>query len=198
MPGDPFDPVRMVEVEPGVFKTDKGKFLAFRTGADGNATQMFANTFALDHIDWWDRPGLQALASAACAAIFLITALAYPLGGLVRRFFGGPVSGVPRWARLGAVVVSALAAAYLIGIGVGLTVADPFELMGAIPLWLTGLSLLPLITVPLSLVIPAALIRSAFSRSWTPFERIHFTLLTVAAAFFAYFCWNWNLLGLIT
>ncbi len=195
-PGDGHDPTRIVEIAPDLFqREDDGHLVAFRMGADGRATHLLADTFAMDHLRWWEAPSVQAIAAGACVLLFALTFLGYLVGGLVRRVFGGPASGIPRWARLAAVAFSGLALVTLAGIGAGLSVVDPFQLMAHIPLWLTGLSLLPLLAVPVSLVVLFALVRSIWSRGWTPLERIHFVLLTLAAAYFAWFCWSWHVVG---
>ena len=195
-PGDGHDSTRIVEIAPDLFqREDDGHLVTFRTGAEGRVTYLLADSVAMDHLRWWESPLLQGVVVAACVALFGMTLLGYPIGSLVRRVFGGPSSGVPRWARLSAVLFSGLALGSLVGIAVSLATVDPFLLMGRIPLWLTGLSLLPLLAAPVSLLLAFALIRSTWRRGWTPMERIHFVLLTLAAGYFAWFCWNWHLVG---
>ncbi|HME68634.1 MAG TPA: serine hydrolase domain-containing protein [Myxococcota bacterium] len=133
----------------------------------------------------------------ACSLLFLATIVGIPFGGLLRRMAGEPRTGMPVAARVLAVVVASLDLRFLAGIGAGLATVNSDSLFGAIPLWLTALSLIPLVALPLSLGLPYFWVRSFVTHTWTAFEQFHYLALTLAVGFVGVFVWYWNLLGSI-
>jgi hypothetical protein len=124
-----------------------------------------------------------------------MTCLGFGLGALVRAFFGGPASGIPRAARVLATAVSGLDLLVLGGLG-SLSSASPFALMQHVPAGLVALGLVPLVSLPASLGVPFFLWRSRGSRSWTPLARIHFGLLTLACLTFACLVLHYRLVAI--
>jgi CubicO group peptidase (beta-lactamase class C family) len=193
---DRFDPLRLVEVEPGVFAAQReGIRAAFREDASGRVNALFLDTMAYDRVPWYARPRLQAAALAACALLFLATAIGFGLGALSRSLWRGPPAGSPRGARLLALGVALPDAVFLACLAGGLLAVSPFELMERLPGWLRLAACIPLVTVPLSLLLIPWLARAFRGGAFTPLARLHFALLAAASACFAAFAWSWNLLG---
>jgi hypothetical protein len=191
------DPLRLVESEPGLFVAPAtGEHAVFREGADGEVSALFIDAQAYDKVSGWRRPRVQGAALLLSGGVFLATALGLAAGALVRRAFGGPPAGAPPGVRRLAAAVSVANLLVLAALGVGLLRMSPFELMEGLPAWLRAAGWIPYATLPLSLLLAARWLGGLASPAWTPLARLHFALLVAAAAFFAWFAWTWNLIGL--
>jgi hypothetical protein len=190
------DPIRAVPIATDLWRSDASDTLvSFRTGSDG-VQHAIVDAVAFDRVPWWRDPERHKLAFAGCALIFAATLAGYGIAGLVRKLWGGAASAAPLAARGLAASVSALSLAVLGVIAYGLTSLSPHVLMEGIPTWLRAAGWLPLLSIPLSLMLPWLLWRSRGNPAWTPLARLHFGLLTLASAVYAALAWSYHLIGL--
>lgn len=196
------DPMRLHPIEPGVFAVEgTNRRVAFREDEHGRPVQLYADQWAFDRAGPLDRPGTHVLAGALCVVLFAGTLLGFGLGGLSRALAGGPPSSVPLGARLLVCGVSALDLAVILGVGSALASTSPFDLFHGVPGWLAVLGLVPFVSVPLSLAVPWALRRSRHaartgSHAFAPLARLHFLVLTLALAVFAWLVVHWRLFAI--
>jgi CubicO group peptidase (beta-lactamase class C family) len=194
-PGDSRDSTRMVEIAPALFqREDDGHIVGFRTDADGRATHLFADSLAMEHLAWWERPTVQGFGAVVCGLFFFITMLAYGFGALVPRVSRRPANTLPVAARSIAVAFASFGLLSLLRLATSISRTHALPLIEQMPLWLTMSAVVPRIAVVLSFGLPIALACSVFSGSWTSLHRLHFLFLTLAAGYFGWFCWTWNLL----
>jgi hypothetical protein len=92
--------------------------------------------------------------------------------------------------------VSALSLAVLAAVAYGLTSISPHVILERIPTWLRAAGWLPVLSIPLSMLLPWLLWRSRGSPAWTPLARLHFGLLALASAVYAALLWSYHLIGL--
>src|SRR5262245_47877465 len=190
------DPIRAVEIATDLWRSDASDTLvSFRTGSDG-VQHAIVDAMVFDRVPWWRDPERHKLAFAACALVFAATLAGYAIAGLVRRLWGGPASGSPLLARALAASVSALSLAVLVAVAYGLTRLSPHVILERIPTWLRAVGWLPVLSIPLSLLLPWLLWRSRGSPAWTPLARLHFGLLTLASAVLAALLWSYHLIGM--
>jgi hypothetical protein len=162
---------------------------------DARELEAFFDDAVYDRIPSYQRPKIHAILAAAVALLLVATLIGVPRGARLRRIAGEPRGGMPRAARILALVVASLERCFLVGLGAGLTAVDPYALLGAIPLWLRALSMIPLLALPLSLVLLHFWLRSFATHTWTAFEHLHSLAVTLAAGFFGVFVWYRNLFG---
>jgi pimeloyl-ACP methyl ester carboxylesterase len=133
-------------------------------------------------------------------AVMLSGAVGWPAAALVRRLRRRerPAGArLDRWARLGAGAIALLALAFVVLLGwtVVQTIGDnPFMLLIGLPSSAAPLFLMPwvLLAGSIALVVVAT---SAWQRAaWTPWARIHFTLVAAASVAFTIAVFLWGLI----
>ena len=192
---DGLDPLRLVELEPELFAVaGRGHDVAFRDDALGQVRYLLADARAFEKVPWIDSPRVQLMAVAVCAIVFWATAIGWLLGSVMRRASTQPASGAPAAARRVGFVVALLDGTFLVGLAFGLTHVSPYTLFEGIPAWLEVLCAIPLLSLPLSLGLVYYQLRSLTQTTWTPLGWLHYLVLTLAAGFFAWWVYYWNLL----
>lgn len=177
-----------VEVEPGLFRqVDGDRVLAFRRGADGRRW-MFVGALAYFQPPWHQTPAF-LLALLAGSLLVILTAWISALIAVLRRRPGGR-GGVVWWLAggLGLFHFALLArmAAVL------LSLADRYVYHGDIVAIISGLYWL---AVPWTLAVLGAAVYAWIRSEWTLAQRVHYSLVALAAAALFWFAWSVNLLG---
>lgn len=180
-----------VEVEPLLLEQTNGRsFAAFRKNQQGAMTHLFLEQDAFEKIRWYETNRFQIAFAGSCVILFFL-AIAVWIVKLLRR---RPGSGIDRLYRLSAV----LSAVNLIFVGILFQTflrKPVFELSYAIPLALKVALILPLLSVILTICLLAMLFHSWRTPAGALIERIHFSVIAVAAVAFVWILQYWNLLG---
>lgn len=197
---------RFVETAPRVFTETNGeRKLVFVEGDDGRMSHFYNARFPIvtyERVPATERQGLHlALLVLACAA-FAGTVVAWPIGWVVRKWFGVPDPGkadevrsarLSREARLALWAMAATLLAFVIGLVAA--IADPTDIafgdLGAIKRTLA---------LPFIALLPGALAAWEAWKIWrsktgTPTGRVLYTVVIVVAAAFYWQLSMWNLLG---
>jgi hypothetical protein len=187
----------VVEVAPWVFqRVDGPETVIFHVGSDG-VTMLVSNApfFAFTKAAWYDTPTLHFLLLLVCLLLFLSAVVFWPLGFLSRARFQR-VSGGPRAVLLHmlAGIVSGLDLLFVAGLAF-LLVSNPASLEFSVSPMLIALLTLALISSVLTVGVVLSLILLWWRHFWTPGQRIHYTLVALAALAFVGELAYWNLLG---
>jgi hypothetical protein len=195
--------LKVVEVEPLLFRADDGTFIAFQEDPDGRIThasargKLISDPLSLEKIPWYEDATLHLQLAGACFVVFLSGVLAMPIRLFIRRFRRDPALAiVPRGAWV---------AAWLANIECLLVVASPFLLLAwaATKPW-------PIFEVPavLKLVLSFLFVATLSSLLllvftvvawkngyWSRLRRVHFSLIALAGLTMGCLLQYWNLLG---
>ena len=196
-------PTRWLEIEPLLFQriteTEdlESDLAAFQVNQAGGIKYLFIGTGnPLIKLAWYETSAVQEILVLGLLITFVSGCMAYPLGSLLRRLRRKPetVSSPVRWSRWLAGIYSCLACLLLIGLAVALMTIDPNEFNFGIPASIKILLSIPwilLIMTPVLLLV-AGLIWKGGDRSLG--ERLHNSLLALAALLLIPFLHYWNLL----
>jgi len=199
--GSPLGSMRMVEMEPLLFREELGSsLLAFRTDEAGRGTHAFlslAPMMAGERVPWHGSPGLHFTILGGGWLVLLGLLVAAPVGWRRRRQAPVGENGVDSavvLARRALLVAAAAHLAFLASVVV-LAAPDPF---GFLTTPMTGFALalaLPVLGTLAALVAAAAAVLQWRRRTGTPWSRLRTSGLVVVALLLAWSLHYWNLLG---
>jgi CubicO group peptidase (beta-lactamase class C family) len=160
---DVLDPIRLVEVEPLLFRRSDGDhYVAFRMASDGRITHLSTNVLGvsvvLEKVPWYTTPVVQAGLTVGFLAVFLLVCLVWPVVALFRWWRRRPSASLtPRMTPWLAFLVSVLNAGFVVGLAVvvlrtNLSFGLPPAVLAllAVPLVSVGLTALLLVCVLLA------------------------------------------------
>lgn len=179
---------RWQEVEPLVFQREKGSdYIVFRESARDGISELHAWGETYERISWRYQAWFHLTSLVACVLAFVM----YPVAVWQRR----SAAGTPRHgqtARRVALIVAATNLAFIIGV-----IASLRELGDTIPLPARSLVLLslPIISLALTVLLPAFALMAWRRRWWTSGERLAHSTLAAFAVIFMVFLNYWKLLG---
>jgi CubicO group peptidase (beta-lactamase class C family) len=204
----PWAEQRWVEVEPLLFRAEgSDEHIAFRQDGEGKVEYLFGEALppigAYEKLSFYESPGLHLGLLAGSLAIFLLTALAWPAGAVISRWYHkrfanrgrepGQSSGTAHRARVLAWAVCVLDLLFVVGMAMVIS-SDEVMAYGVSPLLLAVLSV-PLLSVAFTagVLVHAAL---AWKRSyWGVFGRLHYSVVALSALTFIALLGYYNLLG---
>jgi CubicO group peptidase (beta-lactamase class C family) len=192
------DPIRLVEVEPLLFRRDDGdRYAAFRMDSDGRITHLALNVLGvfivLERVPWYETPAVQGGLAIGLLAVFLSACVAGPVGALVHWWRRRP--SPPRAVRLTrwlAFAVSALNLAFVAGLAV---VVFKGELEYGMPSAALALLAVPLAAAALTAVLAVCVLVAWRNRLGSPWRRCYLSLVALASVGFLCLLGYWNLLG---
>ncbi len=184
---------RWIEVEPMVFqRVDARDFIVFREGADGDIAELHASGATYERVGWMEHRYFHVGVLAASLTAFLLIAISR-----LRRWWqegGWRQDGcrAAKAARRYAVFVAVVNLMFIVGLAVQIG-----DLGGTTPLPLPTLFLLllPLISLAVTLVLPAYAVTAWRDHWWTLRERVSYSLVAGLAIVFMTFLNYWKLLG---
>lgn len=190
---------RFIEIEPLVFRqVDDDTLLVFKADEAGNVTQAFLGPNAQSALikdRWFETPAFNLTLLGGWFLLFLSFEAAAGMRLFLQRRRSQPetATSLERAAR-GVAGLAGLCG--LLALGGGF--ASIFNIYGLytgdLPLWpfVQGLSIVVAVLAP-GMVIFSFLLWRRGSFGWP--ERLHYTLVTLAAIGLVWFLWFWNVLG---
>ncbi|HOV75252.1 MAG TPA: serine hydrolase domain-containing protein [Candidatus Hydrogenedentes bacterium] len=184
-----------------VEKSEAGEFvspqrrMAFEYGADGRSTHMFIADNAYERIRWYETRLALLCGLSASMAVFLATAILWPIQVWRRRDGKEEEPRLLGLVRTFARIVSVLDILFVAGFAVFLLTMDPLVIGYGPPRILIGLLLIPLMSLAPGIVLTFLTI-VAWVRpgaGWS--ARWHGLFATTAAWLFLAELYYWNLLG---
>ncbi|MBN1136001.1 MAG: serine hydrolase [Anaerolineae bacterium] len=200
---------RYVPVEPLVFRRvsggplsilgseiDLGELLVFREDESGRIPYAFASFFrlALEKLAWYERTEVQVVVLAVMLAVFLSVVVSWPLGWFLRRWRKCSPVAPPAWRRSRWLAGAASGLNLVTLVALPLTVFSG-QLFYGVPLLVTGLLVIPLVTTVLAIGMVGAAILAWKNSYGSVLGRLHYSLVTLAALTFIAWTAYWNLLG---
>ena len=195
------DPQPWVEVEPLVFRAAGrqpffSRDLVFHEDDQGRITRFFLSNdprFAFERIPWYETTTFTFGLLAACAVLFLSTMI-WPISFLIHCHKGKtrpPQSLLPRLARWLMGSISALSLFFI-----GLLITSGIQTGPGYGVPMLVIALLVIMSLTASLVIGStiSLVLMWKGRCWSLANRVHYTMVTLAALTFIWWLNNWNLL----
>lgn len=195
--------VRAVEVEPGLFRTEGGGYLSFRTAPNGRIvggtiTGSIWDPQSFDRIGWWESGSLHGMLLEICALILfsrllvgLVDALRGRRGKTSQAIHAEPRVPLVGW-RLSGLLPLLVLLGVLCFLGNMLVWRPPITGLppGAIIL-LGGLTIASALAVTLPVFVGWAWATLAFGIV----RRVYFSILALAGVLFAAILFYWNLVG---
>ena len=191
----------VVEIAPWVFQQiDGSQTVIFHPGSDGTTMLVSSAPFeAFTKAAWYDTPTFHFLLLLVCLLLLLSAVLFWPLGFLRRVIFpreGKRLSGNARSLLFHILTgsVSGLDLLFVAGL-VFLLMSNPASLEFSVPPMLIALLTLALISSVLTVGVVLSLVLVWWRHFWNSWQRIHYTLVALAALAFVGELAYWNLLG---
>jgi len=197
--------LRMVEVEPLLFRAEGGFYVTFSEDGKGNITRMFTSgsikdPTAYDRLRWYESGLLHAGLGATGFLIFLSFPIVSMVGFIRRRWRKGQVerrsaTGQPHLAWRMATLVSLLVVITPIPVLTWMLFGDhsrPSQFRAAFHISSESLLLAALLGLTLSIFAGVAWKRG----NWTIVRRIYYSVVALAALLMVPFLYHWNLLEL--
>lgn len=197
---------RWVEDEPLLFRAEgSDEHLAFRQDGEGRITYLFGEAsppnVAYEKLPFYEAPGLHLRLLAGSVAVFLLTALAWPVGAMIswwyRKRYGKPDKEqgqgvrVAREVRLLAWAVCALDLLFVVGMVMVISNVTATA-YGTSPL-LIGVLTLPLLGAVLTVGVLVSAVLVWKRGYWGLFGRLHYSLVALSALVFAALLAYYNL-----
>jgi len=183
--------VGFVEIAPLLFRQIDGQEQIAFTGDDGRAAWLFVGTASYQRLAWYETYSFNRRLLIAVIAALCLTLVVWP-GAILVTATRAASGGGPRAARLLAALVAVLDLGFLTGLGIAFQTVD---FVYGVPRWFVALLALPCATAALSAALPVFCLLAWVRGYWTLPGRLQYTLSTLAALAFVWFCWYWNLLG---
>lgn len=191
---------RWVEVEPLLFRAEgSDEHIAFVEDGEGRVEYLSGvfyspTSVAYEKVPPYEAPWLHLGLLAGSLAVFLLTALAWPVGAVIarwyerryRRQYGEPVEKPgkggrgARLARLVAWVVSVLDLLFVVGMALVFSNPEATLFYGDSPL-LIGVLTLPLLGAALTVGVLVYAALAWKRRYWGLFGRLHYSLVALSA-----------------
>ena len=199
--GSPLGRMRMVQVEPLLFREEHGSgLLAFHTDEAGRGTHVFlsqAPMMAAERVPWHGAPGLHVAVLGGGLLVFVGLLLATPVGWWRRRRVRAGGEGEDPdvvLVRRALLVAAAAHVAFVVSVG-AMVAPDPFAFLST-PMTAFALALvLPVLGTVAALVAGVGAAIQWRRRSGTPWLRLRTSGFVVVALLFAWSLHYWNLLG---
>jgi hypothetical protein len=193
---DVLDDIRLVEVEPLLFRRDDGdRYAAFRMDADGRITHLVLNVLGaaivLEKVPWFESRPVQAGLALGFLAIFVCSFLALPVSAIVRKFkHSPPAPGMQRLVVWLAWLIGVLNLAF---VGALVAVEVLADMDYGMPPAAVALFAVPFLSAALTGALLACIVRSW--TGWSLWGRACLSLFAVASVGFLLFLNSSNLLG---
>ncbi len=188
------------EVEPLLFQHVGGTSqLAFRQNQQGQITHIFLGQSVFqvfEKLAWFETVRFNLLLLGGCVLVFLSMGVAQ-LITLYRRWrkHGSSQSRTLRWAMHLAGLMGGLNLLFIIGIGLTLALTDFWVLYEGMPLLALLLLCVPPITTGLTVGLGIGTLILWRNPTGAVWQKLHYTLVTLAAIGFVWFVEFWNLFG---
>jgi CubicO group peptidase (beta-lactamase class C family) len=195
---DVLDPIRLVEVEPLLFRRDDGdRYAAFRMSPNGQITHLALNvlgvTVVLEKVPWYETPVVQGGLVVGFLSIFLVTCVVVPIAALFRWWRGSRSTRLaPTATPWLAFLVSLLNVAFVVGLGV---VIFQGRLDYGVTAAVVALLTVPLVSAGLTAILAMCVFLAWRNGSGTRLRRSSLTLVALTSVGFLLFLGFWNLLG---
>ncbi len=185
-----------VELEPDLFQHAHGgpHYLAFRRGADGDASHVFLGAGAMERAPWRDTRRTLMMVLSVTGLLLVSALLIWPFAGrFARRRGRSPADVHPGRAAL--ILASGFSLAFVVGFGWAFSQTDLQEFFKGVPAPIGLLLALPVAVVPLTLRAGVHAARAWRDRRGSLPGRIHYTVVTLALVVFVLMLNNWYMLG---
>lgn len=196
-PRDYKPPTRWVEVAPLEFQKGDGEDRAvFRQDSSGRVTAMLLGTGSLEKLRWYEAARFQVGLVKALLLVFLSLALVWPFDFVWRRLARRPQTST-RFRALARFAAIAVASSAILFIVVFVRVGrhmDLWDFTYGVPAPIHRLMFIPPFTTIAAGGMLIFDVRAWITGEGSVFDRLYYTLLTVAAICFVWFLFFWNLL----
>ena len=195
---NPWGEWRFVEVEPLYFRQVGGRFhLLFQEDDQGRVTHMFTDVtpmFAFEKLNWYETRGFNMALAAGCVLAFLSMIAVAAIRFIRNRRRSGYRKPDARGARMAYQIVVGICVLNLLFVIGTVLSFNPVPLFGVSLIYkiVLGLGVLSAVLTVGSLIYGVLAWKDGY---WGIAARVHYTLVTVAAAAFVWFLNYWNLLG---
>lgn len=193
---------KLVEVEPLLFyRLNDDDYVAFEADERGRITYMYhpldLGPAGFEKLPGYETTYFQVPLIAFFLVLFLSACCLWPGNYLIRRFQKKQVhkNHLARQAWLVAGLVSTLNLLFPIALGLAFWQIGPLEFIYGLPTVVSALLYLPLIAIGITVSLPIFTVLAWKNKDWSVRERVHYSLVTLAALGFIPFLYYWNLLG---
>lgn len=196
------EPTNLIEVEPLLFyRSSDDDYVAFEIDEHDRITYMFhpldLGPAGFERLHWDETTDFQMAVSGFFIITFLSAFVTSPIGRSIvrsskKRF---PTTSLARWAWLIAGLVGTLYLIFPIGLALTLWLIGFTEIIYGLPPIAIALFYLPLIAAGLTVSLPIFTVLAWRSSDWTIWQKLHYSVIAIAALGFIWFLDYWNLLG---
>jgi CubicO group peptidase (beta-lactamase class C family) len=191
-------PGRWLPLAPNYFLCSGGQGHAvFEAGSDGRITRLFTDRDSYEKVPWYGMVAFQVSLVKVLMLILLSGCVAWPLQWLVRRWRGKPrvTRGIMPGARWTAAALAVLNVFFIVELLHLLVLMDDWDFVYGVPPKIKALLWIPLVTTALAAAVFCLAGWAWKKRWWSVWNRVHYSLVAVAAFVFVWFFAYWNLLG---
>jgi CubicO group peptidase (beta-lactamase class C family) len=190
-----------IEIGPLLFQVTKSETrLAFREDSEGNITHLFFDAqqmpVSLEKLAWYDTPTFLWISSGFILFVFLSAYAFWPIMHRIRRRRkqSAESNRSARRARILAILTVTLNLIFILGFTPSMFLLED-ELVYGVPLVITALLIIPIITSVLTVGLPVFSVLAWKHKYWSFVERLHYSLIAFTCMGFILWLHHWNLLG---
>ncbi|MFP4345317.1 MAG: serine hydrolase domain-containing protein [Anaerolineales bacterium] len=194
----PLGPQSFIEVEPLLFREERGHDLLLFEAAEGTAARAYLDSIpfmALEKLEWYEAPPFHYLLIGGSLLLFLSYLIALPIYGYVGNRIDPDrapptLAIVARWQMVALVLLS-----FFLVAGFAVVINDVLALMTGETELLTTLGGVSVAIAVLALDALVMTFLVWIKGYWRFPARVHYTLVTLGALAFVWVLYYWNLLG---
>lgn len=192
----------LVPLDPPLFRrVEDNALTAFGEDEDGQIAFAFNPLYpkigAYERTPWYETIWAHLGLLGFCVIFFLSASIAWLIRPFIQRLRRKPLANLYplHWALSTAAFVGLLNLLFLVGLPLSLWVIGVWKLAYGVPTIAIGLLCLPIITTALVWVLPVGSVIAWRKGYWSLAQRLHYSIVTLAALAFIPFLLYWNLLG---
>jgi CubicO group peptidase (beta-lactamase class C family) len=187
---------RWMPLAPDFFRCGDGQGHAvFDFESGGRVVHLFTDRDSFEKLPWYGVVSFQVALVKTLMLILLSGCIWWPLQALLRRLRRRPHKTEWCWARWCAAALGVLNVVFIVEMLHLLTRMDDWNFVYGVPTAIKALLWIPILTSVLAVVVLYFAVRAWSSQSWPLWDRVHYSVISVASLVFVWFFAYWNLLG---
>jgi CubicO group peptidase (beta-lactamase class C family) len=193
-----FDNDQFFPMEPLLLRSaNSGKYVVLKTDNNERVTNIFMQDFNFEKLPWYETSSFQFSLFGFFFLAFLYGFINWAIGHLLfsRKKHHHRISKINKLVITLSGLVSILNLVFLVSVILSLLLISQWEFNYGVPYILLVSLCIPLVSMSITIGLPFLNVLACRNKDWSIKQKLHYSLITVAALLFMPFLNYWNLLG---